>query len=107
MRNRRFRSGALCLNQIKPKFELDNETGLVTSICPYNFTESNFLIEEWMLAVNQSVARRLSNYFPQTAFLRNHLPPFSNKLYEVSNDLSEYGIDIDTNSGYSIQVSNF
>ncbi|XP_018644919.1 unnamed protein product [Schistosoma mansoni] len=105
MRKSRFHSGALRLDQVKSTFSLNNETGLPLGIAPYISKQSNWLIEEWMLAANKSVAERLAKYLPDSAFLRRHPSPSVKQLTEVSSSLNVAGININIDSAGSIQNS--
>ncbi|CAH8446570.1 unnamed protein product [Schistosoma turkestanicum] len=105
MRKTRFHSGALRLDQVKSSFSLDSESGLPLGIAPYIAIQSNWLIEEWMLAANKSVAERLAKYLPGSAFLRRHPPPSIKQLTEVSSILNAHGINVNVDSAGSIQGS--
>ncbi|CAH8463656.1 unnamed protein product [Schistosoma intercalatum] len=105
MRKSRFHSGALRLDQVKSTFSLNNENGLPLGIAPYISKQSNWLIEEWMLAANKSIAERLAKYLPDSAFLRRHPPPSVKQLTEVSSSLNVAGININIDSAGSIQDS--
>ncbi|CAH8832703.1 unnamed protein product [Trichobilharzia szidati] len=105
MRRTRFQSGALRLDQVKTFFSLDDDNGLPLGVSPYIAKQSNWLIEEWMLAANKAVAERLAKYLPDSAFLRRHAPPSMKQLTDVSNSLNMSGINIDVDSAGSIQAS--
>ncbi|KAH8851852.1 DIS3-like exonuclease 2 [Schistosoma japonicum] len=104
MRRNRFQSGALRLDQVKPSFSLDSNK-LPLGITPYISKQSNWLIEEWMLAANKSVAEHLAKSLPDSAFLRRHPPPSGKQLTEVSANLKLAGMNINVDSAGSIQSS--
>lgn len=70
----RFDTGSLTLDRVKLTFRL-NEDLAPASLHPYTCAESNWLIEEFMLLANTSVAGHLLEKLPQHAFLRCHPPP--------------------------------
>lgn len=45
------------------------------SMAPYEWHETNFLIEEFMLLANIAVATKIVDAFPESAVLRRHPPP--------------------------------
>ncbi|VUZ47544.1 unnamed protein product [Hymenolepis diminuta] len=105
MRTRRFEGGALQLNQVKPTFVLSKETGGPIGMAPFIVRPANRLVEEWMLAANESVALVLSNYLPNTAFLRRHPPPLTKQLREARTILQFCDVDVNVSSAHSIQDS--
>ena len=63
----------------------------------YETTDSNHLVEEWMLLANRRVATRLTHFFPETALLRFHPPPNEKKLGLVNEFLKKNGLgELDT-----------
>lgn len=105
MRVKRFKEGALRIDQVKIKYELDPETGFPTGFTFENRTDSNYLIEELMLQANMSVARKIYEHSKDHAFLRRHPASCPRLLKEVKEfcDAKGYPLDI-TNAG-SIQNS--
>lgn len=107
MRTRRFENGALQLNQVKPTFTLSEETGSPIGVAPFIVRPANRLVEEWMLAANESVALVLASNLPKTAFLRRHPPPTGKQLKDACALLRCCNVDVDITSAHSIQVSFF
>ncbi|XP_001942877.1 DIS3-like exonuclease 2 [Acyrthosiphon pisum] len=105
MRERRFGSGALAINQPKLSFEIDRATCEPLSYSLYILHESNWLIEEFMLLANTMVAEHLKTHFPTTAMLRNHHAPDVAPMEKVVKLLKTHDIDIDFTSAGSIHKS--
>ena len=103
MRRGRFDGGALKLDKIKFNFVLDQTTGQPLGFKTGHQTEANYLVEEFMLLANQSVASKILEAFPDHAFLRRHPAPDSKQIREMKNFCSNYGIDFDSSSARSIQ----
>ncbi len=90
LRQRRFEQGSLDLDL--PQLELiSNEYGEITDIHMEQSDESHELIEEFMLAANEAVARKLRESLTPTVY-RIHEPPMPAKLQELSLLLKQYGI---------------
>lgn len=70
LRQNRIDNGALKIDQIKIGFSLDPVTGKPTGFRVCEMKEANWLIEEFMLLANITVAKRLNEAFPDLAFLR-------------------------------------
>lgn len=69
LRDARFKSGALRLNNTRLFFALDTG-GNPVSASPYMQTAANFLVEEYMLLANMRVAAIIARAFPKHALLR-------------------------------------
>ncbi|CAN8270698.1 unnamed protein product [Cochlearia groenlandica] len=97
LRQRRFRQGALRLDNNKPVFLFD---GLGV---PYDFAvctrkPSNFLVEEFMLLANITAAEVISRAYPDAALLRKHPEPNTRKLKEFELFCSKHGMDLNASS---------
>lgn len=78
LRNRRFEAGALELDLVETKVELDR-TGHVTGIKTVEHDESHQIIEEFMLAANTAIATELMDR--RIPFIRRtHADPDEEKL---------------------------
>lgn len=69
LREARFKSGALRLNNTRLFFAMDTG-GNPVSASPYVQTAANFLVEEYMLLANMRVAAIIARAFPKHAMLR-------------------------------------
>ena len=105
MRTKRFNDGALKIENVKIKYELDATTGCPTGFTFENRTESNYLIEEFMLQANMSVAKRIHKHSKELAFLRRHPPSDPAVLKEVKEFCDAKGFPLDITSSGSIQKS--
>lgn len=105
MRNKRFEDGALRIEQVKIKYELDQETGIPNGFAFEQRTASNFLIEEFMLLANMSVAKRIYKHSKELAFLRRHPASCPQVLKEVKEFCDVKGFPMDVSSAGSIQKS--
>mmetsp|Transcript_6913 Transcript_6913/g.14277 ORF Transcript_6913/g.14277 Transcript_6913/m.14277 type:complete len:760 (+) Transcript_6913:1453-3732(+) len=74
IRSARFENGSLRLRSVQASFQL-NERGQPIGFTAYPIRESNYLIEEFMLLANMSVAQYISSAFPGRSLLRCHLAP--------------------------------
>lgn len=105
MRKTRFDNGAMSVNRPKIYFDLHPETGEPLSYRRYETDTANFLIEEFMLLANQSVARFIFDKYPNLAILRNHLPPQSNLILACQKKLEANNIKLDISSSKAIYGS--
>lgn len=105
LRASRFEKGALRIDQVKLKYELDPNTGYPIGFTLESRQESNSLIEEFMLLANMSVAKRIYKHSDQTAFLRRHPPSPLHLLQNVKEFCDAKGCTIDISSSQTIQRS--
>lgn len=93
LRRRRLERGSIELNRPEIKIQLDRQ-GRVTGAAPVPRTESHQIIEEFMLAANESVAERLKD--EEVAFLRRiHESPDPMKIGSLTDFVRELGIECD------------
>ncbi|VEU21265.1 DEKNAAC102143 [Brettanomyces naardenensis] len=86
LRKRRLEAGALNLASPEVKVHMDSETSDPNEVEIKQLLDTNSLVEEFMLAANISVARKIYDSFPQVAMLRRHAaPPATN--FEILNDM--------------------
>jgi DIS3-like exonuclease 2 len=103
MRQKRFGpGGALALNQSKIGFRLDAETMLPKSFHVQQRKDSNFMIEEFMLLANITVANHLYSHCGPLAFLRRHPEPNKNQLTFIAKTVESLGIKVDITSAKSL-----
>ncbi|KAL5278684.1 DIS3L2 family protein [Megaselia abdita] len=105
MRKKRFDNGAMSINRPKIYFDLHSETGEPVNYKRYETDTANFLIEEFMLLANQSVARFIFDKYPNLAILRNHLPPQNNLILSCQKKLDANNIKLDVSSSKAIYAS--
>uniref|UniRef100_A0A1B0FMJ0 RNB domain-containing protein n=1 Tax=Glossina morsitans morsitans TaxID=37546 RepID=A0A1B0FMJ0_GLOMM len=105
LRAERYEKGALSINNPKLHFTLDAVSGEPVSYEVESREEANFLIEEFMLLANQSVARFIYNHFPDTSILRNHASPLSKSMKSLRERLLGLGLDFDIRSSKAVYAS--
>ena len=75
------------------------------STAPYITKEANWLVEEFMLLANRTVARFISEAYPDRALLRCHPEPNERKLKDLETFAKEQGIHVDASSSRSLHRS--
>lgn len=105
MRAKRFEGGALRIEQVKLKYELDPVSGLPTGFSMESRSDANFLIEEYMLLANMAVAKKIYNYSKDLAFLRRHPASSAQLLKEVKEFCDAKGLPLDITSSGALQKS--
>ncbi|XP_033211110.1 DIS3-like exonuclease 2 isoform X2 [Belonocnema kinseyi] len=105
MRERRFATGALRIDQPKLYISLDRETGIPISCSIEEQKESNKLIEEFMLLANMTVARQLYDTVPESALLRSHKEPSLRVLTQTRDMLEKFGVILNIESAGTLQES--
>lgn len=105
LRRNRFENGALRLDQVKVRFDLDQETGLPNGYHVHKLLDANRLIEEFMLLANMAVAHHIYNSFPEKALLRFHPRPHTNLLENLVELCKSFGIIFNASSSKAIQKS--
>jgi DIS3-like exonuclease 2 len=103
-RDSRVEGGALKLNNSKIIFSLD-EDGTPYETSMYKTKDSNFVVEEFMLLANMTVAKVISNAFPESALLRRHPEPNMRKLKEFEEFCGKNEFDLDTSSSGALRLS--
>jgi len=94
LRGRRMARGSLELQMPEVKVDLDRD-GRVSGAHVVDNTESHQIIEEFMLAANEAVARMLAT--AGAGFLRRiHPAPDPRKLRQLTEFVSELGFEVDT-----------
>ena len=90
LRARRFTRGSLDLDMPEVKIYVDEE-GYADRIAKIEYDESHQLIEEFMLAANEAVAKTLRRVDLQIIY-RVHDKPDSDKLDELRETLATFGL---------------
>ncbi|KAG4302835.1 hypothetical protein PCK1_000778 [Pneumocystis canis] len=84
-RQERFNNGALNLSSPEIKLEIGSETLDGITLETKKLYETNFLVEEFMLLANITVAHKIYEAYPEFAILRRHAtPPKEN--FEILQD---------------------
>jgi ribonuclease R len=91
LRRRREKRGSLDFDLPEAEFELDLQ-GEPTDVVRATRADSNRLVEEFMLAANEAVARRLHRRRVPTLY-RVHAPPDPRKLVELAEVVRALGLD--------------
>ncbi len=94
LRRRRMARGSLQIEKPEVKIDLDRD-GRVSGAHVVENTESHQIIEEFMLAANEAVARTLAE--AGAGFLRRiHPMPDMRKLRQLTEFVTELGFDVDS-----------
>ncbi|KAJ8762877.1 hypothetical protein K2173_023006 [Erythroxylum novogranatense] len=99
LREKRFKDGALWLENSKIVFKLD-DNGIPYDGFLSERKDSNFMVEEFMLLANRTAAEIISQAFPDSALLRRHPEPNMRKLREFEAFCMKHGLEMDTSSGH-------
>ncbi|PIN23397.1 Exosomal 3'-5' exoribonuclease complex, subunit Rrp44/Dis3 [Handroanthus impetiginosus] len=105
MRHRRIDRGALTLASAEVKFQIDTETHDPLDIGMYQIREANQMIEEFMLAANISVAKKILDHFPPTSLLRRHPSPTKEMLEPLIQTAAAVGLSLDVSSSKALADS--
>lgn len=105
LRRNRFENGALRLDQVKIRFDLDQETGLPNGYHVHKQRDANKLIEEFMLLANMAVAHHIYTAYPETAMLRRHPKPHQKQLDDLIELCKSFGISFNVTSSKTIHES--
>nr|DAD39572.1 TPA_asm: hypothetical protein HUJ06_013895 [Nelumbo nucifera] len=100
----RFKDGALKLESSKLVFLFD-ECGIPCDSMLCERKDSNFLVEEFMLLANRTVAEVISRAFPSCALLRRHPEPNTRKLRDFGAFCRKHGLELDTSSSGQLHLS--
>ena len=92
LRKRRFKSGALELDMPEVKVILDKK-GKAVGLEKSENDESHQLIEEFMLAANEAVAKHLKDKMRPSIY-RIHESPDADKLFEFRQLVLSYGLEM-------------
>ncbi|KAL3641771.1 hypothetical protein CASFOL_012586 [Castilleja foliolosa] len=104
LRGNRFKSGALSLESPKVVFLFD-EGGLPYDSVVSGRTDSNFLVEEFMLLANKTAAEVITRTYPSCALLRRHPEPNMRKLRDFEAFCNKHGLKLDISNSEKLQFS--
>ncbi|KAL3845034.1 hypothetical protein ACJIZ3_002437 [Penstemon smallii] len=105
MRQKRIDRGALTLASAEVKFQIDTETHDPLDIGMYQIREANQMIEEFMLAANISVAKKILEHFPLSSLLRRHPSPTKEMLEPLIQTAAAVGLCLDVTSSKALADS--
>lgn len=80
---------------LSPQFLLDDQHQ-PTEIHGKEEKDVNWMVAEWMIAANGSVAKRIHDAFPMLALLRCHGTPDQERMEKVAALARKRGIDFDS-----------
>ncbi|KAG6902228.1 hypothetical protein C0995_002860 [Termitomyces sp. Mi166 len=104
LRAARFENGTLSLESLKLSFELD-DSGLPTDCGQYKRGDAHFLVEEFMLLSNISVAQQIAVNLPEQAMLRRHDTPIERRLTAFKERAERLGVKMDTSTSGAFMKS--
>ncbi|KAF5206562.1 Dis3-like exonuclease [Thalictrum thalictroides] len=104
VKENRFKDGAIRLENSKP-FILFDEQGIPYDSMLAEQTESNYLVEEFMLLANRTAAEVISRAYPDCALLRRHPEPNGRKLKEFEAFWCKHGLELNTSSSGQFNLS--
>lgn len=103
-RSSRFENGALRLDNSKLVFAFD-DNGMPCDSMIKEQKDSNFLVEEFMLLANMTVAKVISRAFPECALLRRHPEPNLQKLKDLETFCIKHGFELNISSSGQLHLS--
>jgi ribonuclease R len=95
LRRKRLKHGAIELHLPEVKIDLDDD-GRVSGATLQQNTESHQIIEEFMLAANEAVARKLAVDHSLNLLRRIHEPPSPLKLRQLTEFVQSLGLSCDS-----------
>ena len=104
MRELRFENGSLTLRDFEIRFGVD-ENGKPNRWFIKDPSESNKLIEEYMLLANRVVAEKIYQHFPQFSILRSHPAPKKERLQFLLQVCRKNDIALDVTSSKTLHNS--
>ncbi|HOZ29563.1 MAG TPA: ribonuclease R [Bacteroidales bacterium] len=105
LREKRFRKGAFNFEHFEVKFKLD-ANAIPTGVYFKESIESNFLIEEFMLLANKTVAEEMGKIQKIKDFVyRIHPKPNEDKLNSFSGFIKRFGYEIDISDNIKLARS--
>ncbi|KAI0530642.1 hypothetical protein KFK09_000189 [Dendrobium nobile] len=99
MRQRQIDGGALTFNSTEVKFQMDTETRDPLDI------EASQMIEEFMLACNFFVVKKILKHFPSCSLLRHQPTPTKEMLEPLHRMATTVGLDLDISSPKALMDS--
>lgn len=97
LRALRIENGTLSLESPRLSFELD-DNGMPVDCGPYELTDANFVLEEFMILTNITVAQQIAAHLPEQALLRRHDNPLERRLNTFNERAERLGYKMNTSS---------
>jgi ribonuclease R len=95
LRSARFKSGSFNFHSEEIRFRY-NEEGKPVEVYKKTLKEANYLVEEFMLLANQTVARYVGKIQPKPPFIyRNHDLPDIERLMDLKRFVNSFGFRFD------------
>ncbi|KAK2853652.1 hypothetical protein Q5P01_006313 [Channa striata] len=104
LRAQRDRGGALELEGVEVRAQLDEERNII-ALVPRQPLEVHETVAECMIYANHWVARKIQETFPHQALLRRHPPPRQEFFSELVESATARGFTIDTRSNKALADS--
>lgn len=105
LKESRYNSGALSLNNSRLSFLLDDDGVPYETIMLSETMDSNFLVEEFMLLANTTAAEVIYKAYPNCSLLRKHPAPNLRKVKEFEAFCIRLGFEVDTTSSAQFHIS--
>ncbi|KAI6244124.1 DIS3-like exonuclease 2 [Aphelenchoides fujianensis] len=105
LKQKRMDLGSLRLDQMKLKFTLSSETGMPVGVTGEERCEANYLVEEFMLLANMSVAQHIYEHYAEQSLLRRHPQPKAKTLRDMDEKCEFLNVPINFEDGGSIAES--
>eukprot|EP00457_Paulinella_chromatophora_P001236 gb/GEZN01001238.1/.p1 GENE.gb/GEZN01001238.1/~~gb/GEZN01001238.1/.p1 ORF type:complete len:1027 (-),score=162.45 gb/GEZN01001238.1/:86-3166(-) len=105
LKQRRLNEGALTLHSIQVKFVLNADRSIPEDVQMYKSIEVNYLVEEFMLFANITVARETLLKFPTMALLRRHPQPQPSRFEPLIAAAKSAGFEIDASTSGRLAAS--
>lgn len=105
LRAKRFQKGAFSFEHFEVKFKLD-ANAVPTGVYFKESMDSNYLIEEFMLLANRTVAETIGKFKKEIEFVyRVHSKPNEEKLFSFSGFIKRFGYDLDLSNNIKLAKS--
>ena len=105
LKQERIGRGSLMLASPAVKFMMDSASAIPNDVELYELTESHALVEEFMLLANISVARFITDSFPQYGLLRRHPTPAPHFFDNLLKAAGSIGLDIQISNSKALAES--
>eukprot|EP00808_Paulinella_micropora_P004562 g24295.t1 len=105
LKQRRLATGALELASVQVKFSMNAERTIPEDVQVYKSLEVNYLVEEFMLFANITVARYNLLNFPTMALLRRHPQPQPSRFEPLIVAAKSAGFEIDISTSGKLAAS--